>query len=208
MSWFSRSAGVQIHVGIARLRAAAVVAFALMAASCSSNPSPSAPAESIVAPTPSDEAAAAALVGTWERETRCEELVSELTEAGLGNWVVEFVAGNGFVPGVRSADQIADPAHPCAGAVPRRHSHFFTEDGLFGSLDWNGEPVDDGTYRVVDENTFVVSKEFPDVTFDFTVRDDTIAFEPLIPDCSPGCFEAAWSVSVAYPEEEWHRVNE
>jgi hypothetical protein len=108
---------------------------------------------------------------------------------------------------VRSPDEIPDPAHPCAGAVSRRHAHFFTKDGLFGSLDWNGEQVDDGTYEVVDENTFVISKEFPDVTFNFAVRGDAITFEPVIPDCSPGCFEAAWSVSVAYPGEQWHRVS-
>lgn len=209
MSWLSRSAGSQIHVVIRRLGPATVVALALMTASCTSESSPSAPAEGTdETPTPSEVAAAEALVGTWERETRCEELVSALTEAGLDQWIVEFVAGNGFVPGVRTGDQIDDPAHPCAGAVPRRHSHFFTEDGLFGSLDWNSEQVDDGTYEVLDENTFVVSKEFPDVRFHFTVRSDAITFEPAMPDCSPGCFEAAWSVSVAYPGEEWHRVSE
>jgi hypothetical protein len=208
MSWFSRSTRSQIHVVIRTLGAITVVALALMTASCTSDPSPSAPAETIETPTPPDDAAADALVGTWERQTRCEELVSALTEAGLEQWVVEFVAGNGFVPGVRTADQIGDPAHPCSGAVPREHSHYFTEDGLFGSLDWHGEQVDDGTYQVVDEDTFVVSKEFPDVMFDFTVRGDTITFGPVIPDCSPGCFEAAWSVTVAYPGEEWHRVSE
>lgn len=208
MGWFSRLAGFQIHLRIPRLRGATVVAFALIAASCGSDPAPSAPAASVEAPAPSDKVAADALVGTWERETRCQELVSVLTEAGLDEWVLESVAGNGFIPGVSSADEIADPAHPCTGSVPRRHSHFFTEDGLFGSLDWNGEQVDDGTYEVVDENTFVVSKEFPDVTFNFVVRGDTITFEPLIPDCSPGCFEAAWSVSVAYPGEKWHRASE
>jgi hypothetical protein len=197
MSWFSRSAGFTV---------VAVVALGLMVSSCSSDPSPS--AATIDAPTRSAEAAADALVGTWERETRCEGLVSVLTEAGLDEWVLEAVAGNGFIRGVSAPDEIADPAHPCAGAVPRTHSHFFTEDGMFGSLDWNGEQVDDGTYQVVDEDTFVVSKEFPDVTFHFTVRGDTITFEPVLPECSPGCFEAAWSVSVAYPGEEWHRVSE
>jgi hypothetical protein len=131
--------------------------------------------------------------------------VSVLTEAGLEQWIGEAVAGNGFVPGVRSPDQIADPASLCD--VPREHSHFFTEDGRFGSLDWNGEPVDDGTYEVLDEDTFVVSKEFPDVTFDYTIEGDTISFEPVIPECSPDCFEAAWSVSVAYPGETWQRVG-
>jgi hypothetical protein len=66
---------------------------------------------------------------------------------------------------------------------------------------------DEGTYEVIDEDTFVVSKEFPDVTFDYTVEGDTITFEPIIPDCSPDRFEAAWSVSVAYPGETWQRVG-
>jgi hypothetical protein len=147
------------------------------------------------------------LVGTWERETRCQELVAALTEAGLEAWVLEGVAGNGFVPGVRSPDEIADPAKPCKGSVPRTHSHFFTEDGRFGSLDWNGEQVDDGTFELVGDDTFVVSKEFPDVTFHYAIDGDSIRFEPVIPDCSPHCFEAAWSVSVAYPGETWVRVD-
>jgi hypothetical protein len=120
--------------------------------------------------------------------------------------VLEAVAGNGFIPGVGTPDEIADPAKPCDGSVPRVHSHFFTEDGLFGSLDWHGEQVDDGTYGVVGEDTFVVSKEFPDVTFHYGIDDDSIRFEPVIPDCSPDCFEAAWSVSVAYPGATWIRA--
>jgi hypothetical protein len=141
------------------------------------------------------------LVATWERVTRCEELVSALKQAGLEDWVLESVAGNGFIPGY------PDPAHPCEGAVPRVHSHFFTRDGEFGSLDWKGEQVDDGTYKIVDGDTFVVSKEFPDVTFNYTIQGDTIMFDPVITDCSPGCFEAAWSVTVAYPGETWDRVS-
>jgi hypothetical protein len=35
-----------------------------------------------------------------------------LTEAGLEQWILETVAGNGLVPGVTNADQIADPANP------------------------------------------------------------------------------------------------
>ena len=68
--------------------------------------------------------------------------------------------------------------------------------------------MDDGTYEITDENTFVVSKEFPDVTFHFDVRGDTITFDPVIPNCAPqGCFEAVWSVLVAYPGHEWHWVE-
>jgi hypothetical protein len=87
-------------------------------------------------------------------------------------------------PGSPSGAGSALPA-ACAGAVPRTHAHFFTEDGLFGSLDWNGDQVDDGTYELVGDDTFVVSKEFPDVTFHYVIDGDTIAFEPVIPECSP-----------------------
>jgi hypothetical protein len=173
----------------------------LLAGACSSAGEPK-----TAVPSKAPERATSALVGTWERETTCEELVSVLTEAGLERWVLESVAGNGFLPHVTSPDQI-DPDDPCRGAVPRVHSHFFTEDGTFGSLDWNGDQVDDGTYVVRGGDTFVVSKEFPDVTFHFAIDGDTIMFEPVIPDCSPKCFEASWSVSVAYPGMTWHRVG-
>jgi hypothetical protein len=186
----------------------ALVVFALVVASCGSDPIPSGTELTIESDPASDDVATPAIVGTWGRDTTCEELVSALERAGLERWVVEFVAGNAFIPGVTSGDQIADPARPCDGAVPREHSHFFTEDGLFGSLDWNGEQVDDGTYEVIDDRTFVVSKEFPDVTFHYRVNGDAITFEPVIPDCAPKCFEAAWSVAVAYPGEEWHVVSD
>lgn len=189
---------------------ASLFSLALMVASCSSDPSGSTPTEATEEPTTSVSAAAPALVGTWERETQCKEVVSALKQAGLENWLVETVAGNGFIPGVTDPDQISDPADPCEGAVPRVHSHFFTPDGRFGSLDWNGEEVDFGTYEIVDDHTFVISKEFPeDVTFNYTIHGDTLMLEAaMIPDCAPGCFEAVWSVVVAYPGKTWHRVSE
>jgi hypothetical protein len=149
--------------------------------------------------------ASRALVGEWRRETTCTELVQALEDAGLEKFIAEFVAGNGFVPGVRDAAQLADPRQPCEGAVPREHSHFFTADGAFGSRDWNGEQVDDGRYRV-DGDTIVISKEFPDVTFRYRVDDDTITFDPEIPArCTT--FRCAWSVSMAYPGKKWTLVK-
>src|SRR5262245_17103753 len=109
---------------------------------------------------PRAENARSPLVGTWRRTTTCAELVSALKAAGMQKMVVEFVAGNGFIPGVQSPDQIADPANPCAGAVPRQHSHFFTKGGAFGSLDWRGQQVDDGKYKVTRPGTVVVFNEF------------------------------------------------
>ena len=146
------------------------------------------------------------LVGTWSRVTTCAEQLEALSRPGMERYAVEMVVGNGFIPGVRSANQLSDPARPCLGAVPRKHSHFFTKDGKFGSLDWNGEPVDDGTYKVMG-NKLVISKEFPRVTFTFTMREGkTVMFTPVIPKrCST--FRCAWSVSMAFPGKRWSRTK-
>ena len=86
-----------------------------------------------------------------------EEVLEILTKAGFKNQVaLNVIADEGYLPGVSSADQIADPKQPCKGAVPDVHSHFLTADGQFGSKDAQGDQVDDRTYKIVDDRTFVV----------------------------------------------------
>ncbi len=147
------------------------------------------------------------VVGEWQGETTCAELVQALRNAGMDEVVDEFVAGNGFIPGISvdEPEQI-DPNNPCKGAVPRVHSHFFTEDGQFGSRDWRGEDVDSGRYRVVGDK-LVISKEFPDVTFRFRIEGNTITFNPV--DIPAGCtdFRCGGSIAVAYPGKKWERVD-
>lgn len=150
---------------------------------------------------------AEAIVGEWRRETTCDELVQALRDAGMDELIDEFVAGNGFVPGIGVDDpERIDAQQPCKGAVPRVHSHFFTADGEFGSRDWNGEDVDDGRYRVVGDE-LVISKEFPDVTFRYRIEGDSITFDPL--EVPHGCtsFRCGWSIAVAYPGKAWTRVR-
>jgi len=151
-------------------------------------------------------ASKAPFVGTWRRLTTCGELVAALRNAGMGKWVSEFVAGNGFVPGVSSPDQILDAGAPCVGAIPRQHSHFFTKNGAFGSLDWKGQPVDDGRYKIMRRGTVVVFKEFPKVTFNYRIRGRALSLNPIVP---KGCssFRCAWAISVAYPGKTWQRVR-
>jgi hypothetical protein len=146
------------------------------------------------------------VLGTWTATTACAAHDALGSRPGLAKYAVDMVAGNGFIPGVRSADQLRDPAHPCRGALPRKHSHFFTKDRRFGSLDWNGEEVDDGTYTLKGKNRIVIAKEFPSVTFTYTVLGKTIRFVPQIP---RGCstFRCAWSVSMAIPGTAWTRTS-
>lgn len=149
-------------------------------------------------------AAAAPLVGQWQRVQRCSELERVMTKAGLRAALLESIAGDAWIPGVTQVDQIKDPAHPCRGSVARKHSHFFTEDGQFGSLDSQGQQVDDDAYRLQGDGTVVIGK----VTFHYRITGGgTLWLTPVIPKCAPSCFEAGWSVAVAYPGYAWHRVK-
>jgi hypothetical protein len=158
---------------------------------------------------------ASSLVGTWQRVLRCKELVRALEKAGLEEFVLDAVVGTGFLPGVTSPDQIADPKHPCQGSVPQLHAHFFTADGQFGSLGADGNQVDEGTYTIVD-GALVMPYGFEEgppilVTFHLRLHRDWVRFYPVIPsDCSTSsrCLEAAvWSVSVAFTGKKWTRVS-
>jgi hypothetical protein len=97
--------------------------------------------------------------------------------------------------GTRSGTAGTEVLRRCYG--PRVST--WKRDGRFGLPDRNGQPVGDGTYEIVDGNSLVVSKEFPEVTFDDAVDGDTSTFEPVIPGCTPDRFESAWRVSVADP---------
>ena len=189
------------------IRSAAPVLAVFLAAGCDG--SPAEPADTGSEPTVSTEPAptfepsstpeVSPLVGTWTRTTTCRELVANLEAAGLGDVIPQSISGNGWVVG--TPEQIAAKDDPCEGAVPREHSHFFTERGTFGSLDWRDQQVDDGTYELVDERTFTIG----DATFHFKVDGDTIRFIPVLPDdCSH--FACDWMVAVAYQGHTWTRT--
>jgi hypothetical protein len=149
-----------------------------------------------------------ALVGRWERVTTCQDLVRALTKAGLRKTAPAILAGNGLVTG--TPRQLARRANICKGAVPRRHSHFFTAMGQFGSIDYNGKQVDDGPYRLPDARTVRIN----DGTFHFRISGDELRLEPVISAAArrkalaqPLQFSTAgWQVAVSFPGHAWKRV--
>jgi hypothetical protein len=172
------------------------------------NASPAAPAAPEQATSSSAAGDAGGLVGTWRRRTTCEERARALGDADLGRYAAEHAAGEGWIPGVTSVEQLADPSHPCQGAVPLDHEHFFTASGEFGSRDAEGNQVDDGTFELRGPQTVVIHKEFGDVTFRVEVADDVLTLVPDIPDCADdGCFAAQWAVAVSYNGLPWQRVD-
>lgn len=168
-------------------------------------PSPSSSpstAPHLASPAPSASAAAAnELVGEWIGVHDCARIVEALRKGGFEeSFVIEAVVGNALVPEASSADDLADPADPCADAVSREHGHFFTETGGFGSTDHNGQQVDDGTYEVVDYDTVSING----TEFGYEITGDRLTLRSLAPE---GCttFECGWSIMVAMAGEPLER---
>lgn len=150
----------------------------------------------------------ARLIGRWERVTTCRQLVRALKRYGLGPTAPAMLAGNGFIPG--SPRQIARRRHICHGAVARRHSHFFRDDGEFGSVDFNDQQVDDGRY-VVRHGTLRIGGG----RWRIRIADGRLHLTPRITAkqrrkalAHPLQFSTAgWMVAVAFPGHAWRRVG-
>jgi hypothetical protein len=156
----------------------------------------------------------AALVGRWQRITSCPELVNDLKRSGLAPlapyaWIGQTSStGQGsFAAGSPKPTM----ANPCTGALTRQHSHFFNQSGQFGSLDWLGGQVDDGSYRIVNGSTLRIGH----VAFHYSISNgDTLSLYPVLSQsmirqalAHPQKFsDAGWAVSVAYPAQTWKRV--
>ena len=145
-----------------------------------------------------------ALVGTWLGVHNCRTIIDALTDAGLADQALGSVVDNGLLPGIHDVADIPDESKPCAGAVDVPHSHFFTASGEFGSLDGEGNPVDDGRWTLIDATTL----EINDAQFRFAISGDELRLEPLdvgaCPDPAAWCVEA-WKVMVAMPGTAWTR---
>ncbi len=162
-------------------------------------PTESAPSASAAAETP-------AIVGEWVGVHDCARILAMIQGAGLDEFALEQVYGNGLVPGVTTEEGLKDPQNPCDGAVERQHSHFFTADGGFGSKDFDGQQVDDGTYTLEGDDGIVINGK----RFTYEIDGDKLSLEPEPVDVS-ACttkeckFAAAWVLMVALPGTTWTR---
>ena len=187
------------------LRTVAALAAAGLLAACAAgvavSPVPTAPP--VVTPTPTSRESAG-LVGTWLGVHDCQRIFDLMTGSGMPEQALLNIVDAGVLPGVEKVSDIADPAHPCAGAVDIKHSHFFTAGGIFGSRDANGRQVDDGHWSIVDGSTF----EIGGVQFHYQVAGDTLRMEPVsvgsCPTNGEWCQEA-WKLMVAMPGMAWTR---
>jgi len=159
------------------------------------------------------------LVGEWQRLTTCSQLVADLKRAGLGKTVAQAWVGQTSSTGqssFRPGSPMPTRTHPCRGAVARRHSHFFTASGQFGSLDWLGGQVDNAPYHIINSDTVEIGSGVPHAKFHFTISDrgTKLMLTPLLTktmirqaNAHPNGFTSAfWAVTVAYAGHAWRRV--
>ena len=205
--------------GPARTRAgwvtALVVAIGVLAACGGSSAAPS-PKEEDAGTSPALEteetttAVESPLVGLWMQVHRCEQLVTGLEEAGLGE-IAPAVVGD-FFPD-QTPDELAAKEELCSGARPQRHFHFFDGSGAFGSLDQHRQQVDDGPYTVEDD-TLHIGVESWGGTWTFAISGNQLSLTPVITEeqveealADPfGFSPSGWMVAVAYPGTTWKQV--
>jgi hypothetical protein len=175
-------------------------------------PSGQSTAASTGSTTPDTTRDAPTLVGRWERLNECPQLVKAFEQAGLAELAPSFVGD--YFPDA-TPQELARKDDLCEGAEPFVHSHFFDDADAFGSLTENLEQVDDGSYEIVDDGTFVISKEFPDVTFHSRIDGDELTLSPVLTRAlkedalaHPLEFSAAgWAITMSYAGHEWKRVD-
>ena len=190
------------------LSSAVVGAAVLLAAGCgSSTQSRSSTATALStsqAPSPSSP-----LVGRWEREQTCDQLVDALRAADLEPVLPSLLPD--WFPDA-TPDQLARRQEPCRGATTRPHSHFFTQDGQFGSVDGTGQQVDDGRYEIVDATTVHIGQG----VFTYSITNgDTLVLHPVIEDADRrqalahplDVNTAGWQAAVAWGGLPWKRVD-
>jgi hypothetical protein len=147
------------------------------------------------------------LVGRWQTVRTCQGLVDALRKTRLVP-LAPAVVGDYFPN--QQPTTLAKKKNVCAGAKPQIHSHFFTVDAKFGSLDQHGKQVDDGTYRLLSTNTVKIN----DGTFRFRIQGKTLMLTPLFTTgekqaalAKPLDFSTAgWMVAVSYLDHPWKRV--
>jgi hypothetical protein len=192
-----------------------LVALTILVAGCggSNESTPAEEPSSSEPTTATTESAASPIVGRWEQVHGCDQLVKALAKAGLRE-LAPGVVGENYFPD-QSPKQLAQKPDLCRGATPQRHGHFFTEEGLFGSLDQEDNQVDDNTYEVNGDILRIGEGEWQG-EFRYRIVDDAVlVLHPVIKPADrrralarPLEFgPAGWQVAVSYDGLPWKRVD-
>ena len=116
------------------------------------------------------------LLGRWDRDQACLELVDAYERAGLASFIGSSLVGIGFL-------EVApdDPENPCLHAKTVHRSLAFSVDGSYAGLDPSGTPVDGGRYRITSPGKVELSEETERTSLSYSVDGDSLTFELVWP---------------------------
>ena len=134
------------------------------------------------------------LEGTWHTEFTCGEMVGALEKAGVQK----------SVPGIAKdefgLDKPPSETDPCAGVNGTADHTLRFEEGQFALF--AGDEVGlEGSYELIDDNTFVTTSPDADVTFDFRIEGDKLYTQLNEPANKAAPYIATWESA------PWEREN-
>jgi hypothetical protein len=156
----------------------ALLAVLIIASGCGSDDSDDETTTTATTGTASSDEADSALIGEWVADNECQALADALADAGLEEFIVEMAKGAELLPPGKP-----DPSDLCKGSKPLEHSHTFSASGMFNSYDENGEEVDFGSYELIGEDAFALSRPPFESEVHYRVDGDTATFDVVVPKC-------------------------
>lgn len=148
------------------------------------------------------------ILGSWQSEYVCQDLVKAYEHAGVGRFAPRALGELHMLKG--AADRLAGDPNLCNGARRIQRTHVFEPNG--NVLNYQGSTVVDECwcYTLVGDHTLVNHADpgYPDISLHYEIDGDTLSFDVLVPDpCSARCRDQVQTMVGQYAVGPWHRVT-
>ena len=209
------------RVGIVVSVAASVAIVAASAAAVLDSPSrqrhepattpspPSPPADSLQSDaSASGDIQQQAILGSWQSEYVCQDLVQAYQDAGVGRFAPRALGELHMLTG--AAGRLPGDPNLCDGAQTIQRTHVFEPNG--NVLNYQGSKVVDECtcFTLVVDHTLVNHADpgYPDISLHYEIVGDSLTFDVLVPHpCSARCEDQVQTMVGQYALGPWHRVT-
>jgi hypothetical protein len=149
-----------------------------------------------------------AILGSWQSEYVCQDLVQAYEHAGVGRFAPRALGELHMLKGV--ADRLAGDPNLCDGARRIQRTHVFEPNG--NVLNYQGSTVVDECtcFTLVGDHTLVNHADpgYPDISLHYEIVGDTLTFDVLVPHpCAARCKDQVQTMVGQYGVGPWHRVT-
>ena len=149
-----------------------------------------------------------AILGSWQSEYVCQELVQAYDHAGVGRFAPRALGELHMLKGTTA--RLAGDPNLCNGARRVQRTHVFEPNG--NVLNYQGSTVVDECtcFTLVGDHTLVNHADpgYPDISLHYEIVGDTLTFDVLVPDpCGARCKDQVQTMVGQYALGPWHRVT-